>query len=39
LMLIPLVWRIVIWGDRFGTMLVGFRQFGALSGGLQKACG
>jgi hypothetical protein len=25
-----------IWGDEFGTMFHGFRQFGALSSGLQK---
>jgi hypothetical protein len=28
-----------IWGDGFGTTLGGFRQFGAMSGGLRKACG
>jgi hypothetical protein len=25
-----------IWGDGFGTAFDGFRQFGAVSGGLQK---
>jgi hypothetical protein len=29
-----LVWRIWIWGDGFGMVFGGFRQFGALSGGL-----
>jgi hypothetical protein len=28
-----------IWGDGFGTAFGGFRQFGAMSGGLRKACG
>jgi hypothetical protein len=32
-----LVWRIAIWGDGFGTMFGGLRQFDALSGGLQKS--
>jgi hypothetical protein len=38
-MLVPwslLVWRIGIWGDGFGTMFGGLKQFGALSGGLWK---
>jgi hypothetical protein len=28
-----------IWGDEFGTVFGGFRQFRAMSGGLRKACG
>jgi hypothetical protein len=28
-----------ICGDGFGTAFGGFRQFGAMSGGLRKACG
>jgi hypothetical protein len=28
-----------IWGDGFGTAFGGFRQFGAMSGGLRKAFG
>jgi hypothetical protein len=31
-----LVWRIEIWGDMFGTVFGGLRQFEALSGGLWK---
>jgi hypothetical protein len=31
-----LVWRIGIWGDRFGTVFGGLQQFGDLSGGLRK---
>jgi hypothetical protein len=31
-----LEWRIGIWGDEFGTVFIGFRQFRALSAGLWK---
>jgi hypothetical protein len=31
-----IVWKIGIWGDGFRTVFDGFRQFGALSGGLRK---
>jgi hypothetical protein len=33
LMLIPVVCRIVIWGDRFGTAFGGILKFRAMSGG------
>jgi hypothetical protein len=31
-----LVWRIRIWGDGFGTVFGGFRQFGGLSVAFEK---
>jgi hypothetical protein len=33
---VDIILEIGIWGDGFGTVFGGFRQFGTLSGGLQK---
>jgi hypothetical protein len=33
---VDIILEIRIWGDGFGTTFGGFRQFGALSDGLQK---